>query len=242
MPDISVFGKIKNFVKDQMNVFKKSDIDVMYGVHLLNVCTARAMDVNFYKNGGIQNNFMGQLNVISIHVWIVHQRIKEDTQTGEIYDVVQNPEAVVHHLYEQLWGDVEQRILFEGISQWLLRKYLGQVQPVIYGMMMALDKGMSVLQTKDESEVLLGGLWRNIYEGKPDLNRAHLTQLRDYILRELEYVMTIDAEDFYAGNFAWGPSPSSLPRRNAEADALDKRLAYTNLFSGEVYTPKSSDK
>jgi len=198
--------------------------EAVSAVHLFEGCVAHAKTSEFYTKGQVSSDFMGNISIIALHVWMVHTRIKSDAYEAKPY---------VHHIYEQLWVHVEERLLAEGISPWLLSKNLNEVQKVVIGSLMTYDVTFQTFQKTEDSRPFLGALWRNIYAGDLDINRANLVQMRDYVWSQLDTVMFTDEDDFYSGKVAWRSYPTTPATPCEESESLDSSYAHDIMFSEE---------
>lgn len=194
--------------------------------HIFQRSLTHSQHPNFYDVCKVNHDFMGLVSIITLHVWMIHTRIKSDA-----YD----QKGFVHHLYEQAWLDIEKRLKDEGINAWLLNKHLNEVQQVVIGSLMTYDVTFQTYQKTEDCKPFLGALWRNIYAGDVELDRAKLVQLRDYVFQELDNVMYTHEDMFYEGRIEWGLPPSELATPTEESELLDISLAQKPMF-------KSSDK
>lgn len=184
---------------------------------LVDSCAKQSEDENFFKCCGIPtSNSMPRLSLKAIHIWILHQRISRDSKEAHQQDLV-------FKMYEKLWEDLDNEMYDSGLL--FLTKHLKQAQGNVYGSLYSYDQALQIYNTDGDCDAFLGALWRNLYQGKKDLNRAHLCQMRDYIFREIETVNEQSHKDFYTGFLKWGPVPSSLPEPSEEAKGLDPALA-----------------
>lgn len=162
---------------------------------------------------------------MTLHVWMFVTIVREDPREHKQLFTV---------MFEQWWGEVEETLeTDEDVSQWLLTKYLRQVQSSTMGSLMSYDKSFEDYGKSDDCDPFLGAIWRNIFEGDLEMKRAHITQLRDYAFTELERMREMDQERFFSGVPDFGPPPSSTPAPSEEADTLDDTFAYTQMYSGE---------
>lgn len=124
----------------------------------------------------------------------------------------------------------------EEISAWVVSKYVSQTQQVCVGALMSYDKSMEILLTSEDGDPLLGSIWRNIFEGDLDMNRAHLVMMREYVLTEMERLKELDPAVLLSGKVAFSSPPTSLPSPELveEAESLPKTFASGKMFDGQV--------
>lgn len=172
---------------------------------------------------GLKGTLMNETQLKAIHVWIIHQRIKRDHPDFA-------PE-ILHHLYEQIWTDLDNHMYKNG--RLFLNKHLKEAQSAIYGSLRSYDVALGIYEDENGkfpalydknlgmgNQDFLGCLWRNLYEADPELDKNHLVQMRDYIMRELQQILDMDKDDFYLGFLSWGPVPSTPPTPSIEAQRL----------------------
>lgn len=209
-----------------------SSVERYDGIRMYKLCAAHSAKHGFIKNCGINDDFMGHMNIIMLHVWMCMRVIREDTESDH--------KKLSYILFETLWDDTQVRISQEpDMSPWLVSKYLKQVQEYAMGSLLAYDKAMQIYEKSDDCDPLLGAIWRNMYEADLDIDRAHLTQMRDYMFKQLENMQQIKEENrevFFTGNFEWCEPPNTTPQPSEEADTLSESFAYNKMFNGEEQT------
>ena len=211
----------KKSMFDMLTSWMKPNDDAMAAVLVFEKSATQSKQPNFYKVCQVNPDFMGRVSLISLHVWMIHTRLKSDAYESKPF---------VHHLYEQMWLDVEQKLLDEGISAWLLSKHLNEVQQVVIGSLMTYDVTFQTFQNTEDCRPFLGALWRNVYAGDMEVDRVNLVQMRDYVFQELDNIMYTDEDMFYAGKLEWGSPPSTKAKASEESESLDISLAQNTMF------------
>lgn len=202
------------------------------GIRMYKLVAAHSANPEFVSNCGINDDFMGHMNIIMLHVWMCMRVIREDTESDH--------KKLSYILFDALWDDTQVRISQEpDMSPWLVTKYLKQVQEYAMGSLLAYDKGMQIYEKSDDCDPLLGAIWRNMYSADLDIDRAHLTQMRDYMFKQLKHMQQIKEENrevFFTGTFEWFEPPTKTPQPSEEADTLSESFAYNKMFNGEEIT------
>lgn len=217
---------MRDFIFDQRATLAKCHATTMFAA-----CDKQSVHPNFVRFCGVGDTFMGRTSMLMLHVWMVHRVLKENPGDEEKF------KKLTFFLYETIWMTLEERMMEEeSISHWVVSKYLTQVQQVCIGALMSYDKSMQLFESSDDGDPLLGAVWRNVYEGNLDMNKAHLVQLRNYMLSEMERLRALPFEELHSGQLEWSTPPVSLPtpKEAEEGLSLSESYASHKMFDGEV--------
>lgn len=204
-----------------VNFIPKDDTNIL-AKNLVKVSGLQAQNPNFHTHCGVcSDQGMVALTLKCLHVWILHQRIRDDAP--------ENQEDLVYKIYETIWEDLDNELYDAGLT--FLSRHMKEAQAGVYGSLASYDKTLQVYENDGDCDPFLGAVWRNLFNGDPNMDKAHLVQLRDYIFRELKSIKEMDEKAFYNGDIVWGPVPDTLPVSSVEADGIDPALAVSPLVN-----------
>lgn len=148
---------------------------------------------------GIQKNWITEHALISLHVWLLHNRFKVDYNVkGEF-----NGRRMQEELFARLWEDTTLRIRNAGIAEISVNKQLENVQKVTFDDMFSYDA--AIKEVEDEDMELSAALWKGVFREDEGADTEAVLRLADYVRRELINIMLQPAEDVYRGWITWGP-------------------------------------
>jgi len=172
----------------------------------------------FTEKCGVPTDPFSQLALKAVHIWVVQQRVMEDLK----------PESqdVIHRIYDVLWNTLENDMNKKGYM-WTNRQ-MKQAQGAVFGGLYTYDRTLQVAAASGDFGPYLGALWRNLYAANRSLNRAHLVQMREYIVDVRMKLRAISDSDFYMGEVEFGFPGPLVP--SPEADKLDPDEALKPFF------------
>lgn len=177
-------------------------------------------DTDFADFCGLPDTKMNEVSLRALHIWILHLKIKEDEEDFQ--------EELVYNLFEKLWEDLDDEMYQAGAT--FMKRHKEEAQAGIFGALKSYDKALGIYLNEGDSDPFLGAIWRNMYDGEKEMDKAHLIQMRDYIFRERENILAHDKHQFYNGFITWGDPPNAMPKACPESEGLDKTLARNKMF------------
>lgn len=180
---------------------------------------------------GLSDSFTSNVQLQALHLWLIHVRLRsEDGDLSRRFTRV---------LFDLFWS-TNRRLMLGNRSAGLpshlpagetIDGMMTQLTEVIYGLWVALDRGLIPVMEQRESvgEVahanssaafghlyfridapdaeMLGALWRNTYLADTTLPPRHLPLLLSYLLQTIDHLYRIQTSDLLDGKFTWLDPP-----------------------------------
>ncbi|CEL97739.1 unnamed protein product [Vitrella brassicaformis CCMP3155] len=150
-----------------------------------------------------------------LHVWMLHCRCITCGWEGH---------AIDEWMFWGLWYVVQDWMLLRDVPEYRWMAELKNIQEYMYGFCVSLDLAM------EKSDVLPARvrevLWGNLYSGEIGEDSPALDLLTIYVLRQLQYVLHMDKDQFLTGNFVWADFPVGDVPRMKVIPPLSQRNIY----------------
>ena len=144
----------------------------------------------------LEPTFLTDHNLILIHVWCMHTRLKAEGPQWETLE---------ERVFDQLWMDTMKRIRHEGINELSVNKYLNETQQASFGTLVSYDHA---LENADNRDVLDEAIWRSVFERDDHADERDVRRMSDYVRREVSDMLRRDLQDVVWGNVKWGAPPT----------------------------------
>lgn len=150
----------------------------------------------------IPRTWIAEQALISLHVWILHNRAKLDYN---VKPVEMCGRRMQEELFERLWEDTILRIRNAGVAEVSINKQLENVQKITFDDMFGYDAALRTVAEDDGLE-LAAAVWRGVFREDEAADTEAVLRLADYVRREVENVCLQPREDVYRGWVTWGPA------------------------------------
>lgn len=150
--------------------YSKESVNQRVADRLYASITAQAENTTLLEVLNVEDSFRGSHAMLSLHVWLVLQRLR-----GE--DMGEAGKAVAQAMYDTFQDDVEYRVHAEGVRV-RVKKWLTELEQAFYGSSLAYDQAL-----QGGSGDLAKVLYRNVFHGEGDVERSKV--LERYVRREL---------------------------------------------------------
>lgn len=148
----------------------------------------------YYETLGLPQSFSQWFQITALHYWILSVRMRAmPFKYGRNYQ---------QKLVDRIFRDMELRMASDlGItSNRIIEGYLKDYHTQLLGAVLSYDEG---LMTDDIT--LAGALWRNIFNGNPNVDMRHVESLVGYVRSQLYVLNKMTDREFGFGKFAFVP-------------------------------------
>lgn len=160
----------------------------------------------------LPRNWITEQAMISLHVWIFHNRFKVDYNlSGEF-----SGRRMQEQLFERFWEDAVMRIRNAGIAEISVNKQLENVQKATFDDLFGYDAAIKV--DDDDNMEMAAAIWKGVFREAENADTEAVLRLADYAKREVFSVMLQPKEDVYRGWVTWGPCVGET-----DADRIDRQ-------------------
>ncbi|ABN66028.2 Protein required for assembly of ubiquinol cytochrome-c reductase complex (cytochrome bc1 complex) [Scheffersomyces stipitis CBS 6054] len=170
----------------------------------------------FYETLNLPKSFSQQYQIALLHYWILSVRMRAmPFKYGKNYQ---------QKLIDRMFKDMELRMSQELkiSSNRIIENYLKDYHTQLIGAVLSYDEG---LMTDDIT--LASALWRNVFNGNPNVDMRHVEALLGYVRSQLYVLNKMSDREFGFGKFKFVPPDQVVqPLTKAqEADLKEKAKA-----------------
>lgn len=167
----------------------------------------------FYKTLNLPQSFSQWFQITILHYWILNVRMRAmPFKYGRNYQ---------QKLVDRVFRDMELRMAEELKinSNRLIENYLKEYHKQMLGAVLSYDEG---LLTDDIT--FSAALWRNIFNGNPNVDIRHVEALLGYVRQQLYVLDKMSDREFGFGNFKFvSPNQVVKPISKAQEEVLRER-------------------
>ena len=156
----------------------------------------------FYEKFGVPDTANGRFDMIVLHCFCVMQRLKKEPQG---YDLSQM-------LMTVLVDDLDRNLREMGVGDLSVGKKVKRIAEGFYGRLAAYSTGMNGDQTG-----LAEALKRNLYSSIENPDEGSVTQIVDYLCREIDRLDGTGFDSLQAGTVAFGQPDNPVEIRGLSA-------------------------
>jgi len=172
------------------HLFKKntSDLTKSLSVHYYQMAVDRARDQYFYTNGHINDDPRGRFEMLSLHLFLLLRRLKEEKS------VVENASELSQEICDLFVADMDHSLRDLRLSELKVDKQFKIFVEGFYGRLAAYDSALeneekrgAVKEVDGNMSKLLEALLKNIYNGCK-MSEGYAKALEDYINSQLVFL------------------------------------------------------
>lgn len=148
----------------------------------------------YYETLGLPQSFSQWFQITALHYWILSVRMRAmPFKYGRNYQ---------QKLVDRIFRDMELRMADELRinSNRIIEGYLKEYHTQLLGSVLSYDEG---LMTDDIT--LAGALWRNVFNGNPNVDMRHIEALVGYVRSNLYVLNKMTDREFGFGKFTFVP-------------------------------------
>ena len=160
-----------------------SDVDKVYGI-----VVDQSRQPIFYRELLIPDNIDGRFDILSLHMFFIFSRLKNEEQIGADFS---------QSLFDTMFVDMDQSLREMGVGDLSVGKRVKDMGKALLGRIEAYDKAFSAEYSDIEATIV-----RNVYRGDP----PHLNQIRrliKYSKGTMENLALIRKEEILHANFSF---------------------------------------
>jgi hypothetical protein len=168
----------------------------------------------WWSSLNLPRTWINEQALISLHVWILHNRCKVDYNLPGEFSGRRMQEA----LFERFWEDTTLRIRNAGIAEISVNKQLENVQKVTFDDLFGYDAALKVVDQDSDNMEMAAAVWKGVFREAEDADTEAVLKLADYVKREIINVALQPKEDVYRGWITWGPAVGE-----SEAERMERQ-------------------
>lgn len=146
----------------------------------------------FYARLGVPDTVDGRFDVITLHAFLVFNRIKRGRDQG-----------LGQALFDVMFADMDRSLREMGVGDLSVGGKVKQMVFAFYGRMAAYETALA-----SDDEELRGALLRNVYRGRSP-GKLELAELGDYVRAKAEVLAAQDMADIADGQIEFGDPPAA---------------------------------
>lgn len=154
---------------------------------------AQARRPDFYRHGGVPDTVDGRFELISLHIFLVLHRLKEDHPASAV---------LAQALFDLMFADMDQSLREMGAGDLGVGRRVKIMLQGLYGRIAAYEEGLE----RGEG-ILTAALGRNVY-GTVEPSQACLEALSAYVRGQVVNLAGQDYSALAAGQVDFGPPPA----------------------------------
>lgn len=173
----------------------------------------------YYETLGLPKSFSQWFQITALHYWILSVRMRAmPAKYGKNYQ---------QKLVDRIFKDMELRMSEELKinSGRIIENYQKDYHAQLLGLVMLYDEGLAT-----DDITLAQALWRNIFNGDPNIDMRHLEALVGYVRAQLYVLSKMSDREFGFGKFSFVP-PNEVVVPLTQAQELELRAKAKEEFA-----------
>ncbi len=146
---------------------------------------AQSRQVQFYTDYNVTDDFEGRFSMLSIHMILVLERLKQEGADGGLLS-----QELVDHFFDDMDGVVREL----GTGDMGVSHKIKKMANRFYGRMKMFRAGLAV-----EDDSLTQAVWRNVYPAKVDDGEADAEKLAQYMRVTAQQLSNVPFKAFEEG-------------------------------------------
>lgn len=173
----------------------------------------------YYQTLGLPQLFSQWFLITALHYWILSVRMRAmPAKYGKNYQ---------QKLVDRIFKDMELRMAEELkiSSNRIIENYLKEYHAQLLGLVLSYDEGLAT-----DDITLAQALWRNVFNGDPNIDMRHLEALVGYVRAQLYVLSKMSDREFGFGKFSFVP-PNEVVVPLTSAQELELRAKAKEEFA-----------
>jgi cytochrome b pre-mRNA-processing protein 3 len=161
---------------------------------LYQACVTAARMPCFYTDLGVPDTLDGRFEMISLHMFIIMFRLKNDTTPA--------CDALAQALFDAMFKDMDNSLREMGVGDLSVPKKVKQ-------MMIALNGRCTAYTQAVKQGTMRDAVTRNIYGTVDAPSDTALTMMTDYITSQLKIILAAPIDTLMTGTYTFSPGPGT---------------------------------
>ncbi len=154
---------------------------------LYNDIVAQSRQVQFYEEYGVDDDFEGRFNMLSIHMILVLDRLQKEEKEGANSTLLN--QILVDHFFDDIDGVLRET----GTGDMAVSHRIKKLANKFYGRMKIFQKSF-----EEDDKDLEQAVWRNIYPKRVDDGEEDAAKMTDYIVKTRSHLKGVPFANFAA--------------------------------------------
>lgn len=207
----AMLSAVPSFLKRDASLIRQS-------LELFHSARTQALRKGFKVRGGVLDDFRSTHALIASHVWLVHRRLVKEGDAGKALD---------KQLFERFWEDTVSRIRYTDVPELTVDRHLQNLQTFSLELMCVYDHCLSFEDEGERIEKLCGGIWRNVYDMREDVQEPTAIEFARYLKGELHGIEAMPMDAMREARIEWRRPPMFAGEGNATSlDVPAEQLDY----------------